>query len=466
MGDKDYDIVVVGGGPGGYSAAIRARQLGLSVVIVEAEKLGGICLNWGCIPTKALLGNAETWELLSGLEASGIRVDGAGFDWGKIIANSREVADKLSIGIDYLMKKNGVEVRNGAGRLSPLGHVEVVDSKGEKFEEIQSENIIISTGSKPRSLPGIDIDGELILSSRHAMELTSCPTSIVIIGGGAIGVEFAYFFNAFGCAVTLLESENQLLPREDPEVANLLEVLFRNKGIDVKTGVKVKSLEVIDNNACLNCSIGDQKKIISAEKVLMAVGVEGNSNGIGLEALGIRKNSDLIQVNERQQTSVDGIWAIGDVAGAPQLAHAAVAEGIAAVEFISGRERAPVNRGNIPTCVYSQPQVASTGLSEPDALDQDVDVKIGRFPFKASGKAQASGNTDGFIKLVFGAEYGELLGGTIIGHGATELIAEVVLAINMEATYEELLWTIHAHPTLSEVVMEAAGAAFDEAINI
>ena len=466
MGDKGYDIVVVGGGPGGYSAAIRARQLGLSVVIVEKEKLGGICLNWGCIPTKALLGNAETWELLSGLEASGIRVDGASFDWGKIIANSREVADKLSIGIDYLMKKNGVEVRNGLGRLSPLGHVEVVDSKGEKFEDIQSENIIISTGSKPRSLPGIDIDGELILSSRHAMELTSCPTSIVIIGGGAIGVEFAYFFNAFGCAVTLLESENQLLPREDPEVANLLEVSFRNKGIDVKTGVKVRNLEVIDNNACLNCSFGEQKKILSAEKVLMAVGVEGHSNGIGLEALGIRKNSDLIQVNERQQTSVDGIWAIGDVAGAPQLAHAAVAEGIAAVEFISGRERAPVNRGNIPTCVYSQPQVASTGLSEPNALDQDVEVKIGRFPFKASGKAQASGNTDGFIKLVFGAEYGELLGGTIIGHGATELIAEVVLAINMEATYEELLWTIHAHPTLSEVVMEAAGAAFDEAINI
>jgi len=466
VGDKDYDIVVVGGGPGGYSAAIRARQLGLSVVIVEKEKLGGICLNWGCIPTKALLGNAETWELLSELEASGIRVDGASFDWGKIIANSREVADKLSIGIDYLMKKNGVEVRNGLGRLSPLGHVEVVDSKGEKFEDIQSENIIISTGSKPRSLSGIDIDGELILSSRHAMELTSCPTSIVIIGGGAIGVEFAYFFNAFGCAVTLLESENQLLPREDPEVANLLEVSFRNKGIDVKTGVKVKSLEVIDNNACLNCSFGEQKKILSAEKVLMAVGVEGHSNGIGLEALGIRKNSDLIQVNERQQTSVDGIWAIGDVAGAPQLAHAAVAEGIAAVEFISGRERAPINRGNIPTCVYSQPQVASTGLSEPNALDQDIEVKIGRFPFKASGKAQASGNTDGFIKLVFGAEYGELLGGTIIGHGATELIAEVVLAINMEATYEELLWTIHAHPTLSEVVMEAAGAAFDEAINI
>ena len=288
----------------------------------------------------------------------------------------------------------------------------------------------------------------------------------MIVGGGAIGVEFAYFFNAFGCSVTLLESENQLLPREDPEVAKLLEELYRKKGIEIKTGVSVKEVEIIDDVPFLKYIAGEKENILSAEKVLMAVGVEGLSDGIGLEALGVRKNRDTIQVNERQQTSVDGIWAIGDVAGAPQLAHAAVAEGIAAVEFIAGRERPPINRENIPNCVYSQPQVASTGLSEAKALDLGIEIKVGRFPFEASGKAQASRNTDGFVKLIFGARYGELLGGSIIGHGATELIAEVTLAISMEATYEELMWTIHAHPTLSEMVMEAAGDAFDEAINI
>ena len=466
MGDKDCDLVILGGGPGGYSAAIRARQLGLSVVLVEKEKLGGVCLNWGCIPTKALLNSAETWEILQGIDSRGIVVDKATFDWNKMIANSREVSEKLSSGIVYLMKKNEVEVYKGVGRISPLGHVEVSDSKGEKISVIRSQNIIISTGSRPRSLPDIDIDGELVLSSRHAMELTECPNSLAIIGAGAIGIEFAYFFNSFGCNVTLLESANQLLPREDPEVADLLADLLGKKGIDIITGVKVSGLEIIGDKGCLSFGRGGKEKTLSVDKVLMAVGVEGLSEGIGLEALGVRKNNDLIEVNERQQTSVNGIWAIGDVAGAPQLAHAAVAEGIAAVEFISGRKRPPVNRQNIPNCIYSQPQVASTGLSEALALSRGIKVKIGRFPFQASGKALASGHTDGFVKLIFGSEYGELLGGTIIGFGATELIAEVSLAINMEATYEELLWTIHAHPTLSEVVMEAAGAAFDEAINI
>lgn len=466
MGNTDFDLVIIGGGPGGYSAAVRARQLGLSVVIVENEKLGGVCLNWGCIPTKALLGNAEIWELIENAESIGIKIDDSSFDWTRIIANSREVAGKLSVGIDHLMKKNGVEIRKGLGRISPLGHVEVVDPNGENMFAIHSAQIIISTGSRPRSLPGINIDGVSVLSSRHAMELTLCPASIVIVGGGAIGVEFAYFFNAFGCSVTLLESENQLLPREDPEVAKLLEELYRKKGIEIKTGVSVKEVEIIDDVPFLKYIAGEKENILSAEKVLMAVGVEGLSDGIGLEALGVRKNRDTIQVNERQQTSVDGIWAIGDVAGAPQLAHAAVAEGIAAVEFIAGRERPPINRENIPNCVYSQPQVASTGLSEAKALDLGIEIKVGRFPFEASGKAQASRNTDGFVKLIFGARYGELLGGSIIGHGATELIAEVTLAISMEATYEELMWTIHAHPTLSEMVMEAAGDAFDEAINI
>ena len=466
MGNKDFDLVIIGGGPGGYSAAVRARQLGLSVVIVENDKLGGVCLNWGCIPTKALLGNAEIWELIESAESVGFKVGDSSFDWTKIIANSREVAGKLSAGIDFLMKKNGVEIRKGFGRISPLGHVEVVDSNGDNTFGIQSGQIIISTGSRPRSIPGVTIDGTSVLSSRHAMELTSCPKSIVIVGGGAIGVEFAYFFNAFGCLVTLLESENQLLPREDPEVAKLLEELYSKKGIEIKTGVSVKEVEIIDDVPSLKYTEGEQENILSAEKVLMAVGVEGLSDGIGLEALGVRKNRDTIQVNERQQTSVDRIWAIGDVAGAPQLAHAAVAEGIAAVEFIAGRERPPINRENIPNCVYSQPQVASTGLSEVKALDLGIAIKVGRFPFEASGKAQASRNTNGFVKLIFGAQYGELLGGSIIGHGATELIAEVALAISMEATYEELMWTVHAHPTLSEMVMEAAGVAFDEAINI
>ncbi|MFT5086730.1 MAG: dihydrolipoamide dehydrogenase [Candidatus Latescibacterota bacterium] len=464
--DQNYDIVVIGGGPGGYTAAVRARQLGLKAVVVERETLGGICLNWGCIPTKALLRQAEVWRLIGRANEFGLAVEGATFDWQKIIARSRSTAEKLARGVAYLMKKNEVEVIKGSGRITPTRQVEVRDEQNKIKATIKAEHILIATGSRPRSLPGIEIDGTNIITSREAMALDAAPRSLAIVGAGAIGVEFAYFFNAFGVEVTLVEGLEQILPREDEEVAKALSESLVKQGIRIEVGARIDGVDTNKKGSTLRYAHGGKQHSLSVDKVLMAVGVSGNSEALGLEALGLRVKAGLIEVDGRMQTNIPGIWAIGDVAGPPQLAHMAANEGIAAVEFMAAHQRPPVDRAIVPSCIYCQPQVASVGLSEKEALEQGLDIKVGRFPFAASGKALATGESEGFVKLVFGAKYGELLGGTIVGAEATELIAELALALKLEATYEELLFTIHAHPTLSEAVMEAAGEAFGEAINI
>lgn len=461
-----YDLVVIGGGPGGYTAAVRASQLGMRVALVERETLGGVCLNWGCIPTKALLKQAELWSQLSRGEEFGFALSDARFDWQKVVARSRDTADGLAQGVAYLMKKNGVEVYAGMGRVTPLRSVEVRDGEDAVVHVLEASQILIATGSTPRSLPGIEIDGERIISSRQAMVLESLPSDILIVGAGAIGVEFAYFFNAFGSRVTLLESLPQILPREDGEAAEALRASLERQGVAIETDARVQGVQVESDGVHVDFETPAGKTEATVERVLMAVGVSAQSAGLGLEALGVRMRAGAIEVDERQQTSVEGIWAIGDVAGPPQLAHVASAEGIAAVEFMAGRSRPGVDRSAVPSCIYSHPQVASVGMSEEQAREEGIEINVGRFPFAASGKARAAGETEGFVKLVFGSRYGELLGGVVVGAEATELVGELALGLRLEATYEELLHTIHAHPTMAEGIMEAAGEAFGEAINI
>ena len=466
--EKEHDLVVIGSGPGGYTAAIRAAQLGMSVAIVEAERpLGGVCLNWGCIPTKALLKQAEMYRLFQRADEFGLSVENLSFDWKKIIERSREVAGGLAAGVEYLMEKNSVEVIKGRGRITPTRQIDVQTESGHS-KRLAPKNILIATGSSPQSIPGVRIDGVNVVSSKEAMVEDKLPKSIAIIGAGAIGVEFAYFFNSFGSKVTLIEALDQVLPREDAEIAQMLAQSLGEQGIDVRTGVRVEGVGRKGKSKVMQVRIVAEvdEEVISVEKVLMAVGVVGNASELGLEAAGIRRHKAGIEVNGRLETSVKGIYAIGDVIGPPQLAHAASAEGIAAVEFMAGHERDEIDYSNIPSCTYCQPQVASVGLTEAQAKEADHDVKVGRFPFAASGKARAVGETDGLVKLVFDAKHGEVLGASIIGSEATELIAEIGLARTVEATYEELLKTVHAHPTLSESVMEAAGVAFGEGISI
>ena len=468
-----YDVVVIGGGPGGYSAAIRARQLGLKAALVEDAELGGTCLNWGCIPTKALLKQAEVYQLFLRAEEFGLRVDEPTVDWDAVIGRSRQVAEQLSKGVAYLMQKNQVEVFAGRGRLTPSRQVAVEDRDGEVVAELEAAHVVLATGGRPKSIPGVEFDGERIIASREAMIVAKQPASLAIIGAGAIGVEFAYFYRAFGSKVLLLEALPQVLPREDEEIAAGLAESLGQQGVEVVTGARVEEVKRQKRGVALRYrtsassveSGGEEEQRRRVDYVLVATGVQGNIEGLGLEALGIRTRDGAIVVDERMQTSAKGIYAIGDVAGPPLLAHAAAQEGIAAVEFIAGRDRPTLDPNQVPNCIYCQPQVASVGLSESQAREAGYDVKVGRFPFAASGKGQAAGETEGLVKLVFDARYGELLGGAILGAEATELIAELTLALRLEATYEELLLTSHAHPTLSEAVMEAAGQAFGEAIN-
>ncbi|MEE2658994.1 MAG: dihydrolipoyl dehydrogenase [Candidatus Latescibacterota bacterium] len=468
---RGHDLIVIGGGPGGYTAAIRGAQLGWEVALVESEpQLGGICLNWGCIPTKSLLKQAELFRLMQRAGEFGLKASHVGFDWDKLIARSREVSLRMAGGVAQLMKKNRINVFSGWGRLTPDRQVEVATERNSEGGSIlASEHILLATGSRPRSLPGIDIDGEIVISSKQAMVLPRRPKSIVIIGAGASGIEFAYFFNAFGAHVTLLEADSQILPGEDEDVAAVLVKSLRGQGIEVKTGVRVRGVKKVAakvKRASVIYSEGGSEHSATGEIVLMAVGVEANVEDLGFAALGLATRKGVLPVNGRFETRVRGVYAIGDLIGGPQLAHSAAAEAVAAVGLMAGEGEQEVDAMQIPRLVYCQPQVASVGLTEREARAQSLEVKVGKFPFIASGKAWATGETEGFAKLIFGTRYGELLGAAAIGSEATELIAEAGLALMQEVTYEELLATVHAHPTLSEAWPEAAGAAFGMALNI
>lgn len=465
---KHYEIAVLGGGPGGYVAAIRAGQLGFKTVVIDKDKLGGICLNWGCIPTKSLLKNAEIFDTISNHgKEFGIYAKDLSFNFNEIIKRSRDISDKITKNVELLVKKNKVDRIKGFGILSSKNQIDIHDESNKLVESITADKIIIATGARPRSLDSIPVDKKNIITSTEAMNLADQPGELIIIGAGAIGIEFAYFYSVLGTKVTVIEMMANILPIEDEEVSKSLEKNLKKRGIEIFTKSTVEKAEVKGKRVKVTISQDGKKKVLEADKVLSAIGVTGNVEGMGLEKLGIELYKNHIKVNkETYETNVAGIYAIGDVIGPPWLAHVASAEGIHCVERFKGIKNPPVDYDNIPGCTYCQPQVASVGLTEKKARELGYDLKIGKFPFMASGKAFAVGEREGFVKLIFDAKYGELLGGHIIGSEATELIAEVALARAMEATGHSIIKTVHAHPTLSESVMEAAAQAYGEAIHI
>ena len=464
MPERQFDLLVIGGGPGGYVAAIRAAQLGLKTAVIERDQLGGVCLNWGCIPTKALLKNAEVYTQFKHAGEWGISYKDLTFDFSKIIQRSRNVAKINSKGIEYLFKKNKIEHIAGFGKLLGNGKVDV-SNDGKSQEIISAKHIIIATGARPRSLPNITIDRKQIITSSEAMSLPSLPKSMVIIGAGAIGVEFAYFYNAFGTKVTLVEMMPNILPIEDKELSKLLESNFKKSGIEILTEAKVESVTT-GKEVKVTVAAKDGKKELIADVTLMAVGVQGNVENMGLETVGVKVEKGWIQVDDFGKTNIPGVYAIGDVAGPPWLAHVASKEGIICIDSIAGKNPQPIDYENIPGCTYCQPQVASVGMTEERAIVAGYQIKVGRFPFTASGKARAIGETDGLVKLIFDAKYGELLGAHILGSEATEMIAELGVAKSLETTASGIYNTIHAHPTLSEAIMEAAEQAYGHAIHI
>jgi len=464
MAEKQFDVTVIGGGPGGYVAAIRAAQLGMRVGLVERDRLGGICLNWGCIPSKALLKSAELYNSFKKAGEFGFSFTDLKFDFTKIIKRSRDVADRVSKGVEYLMKKNKIEVMSGTAKMTGKNSIEV-SKDGKVTDTIKTKFTLLATGGRPRSIPGVTIDRKKVITSTEAMTLPELPKSMLVIGGGAIGIEFAYFYNSLGTKVTVLEMLPSVLPKEDKEITKLLESSLKKQGIEILTNAKVESV-VVGNDVTMKVSTKDGMQELKGDVALMAVGVQGNVEDLGLEALGVKVDKGAIIVDKFGKTSVEGIDAIGDVSGAPWLAHAASHQGIVAAEHLAGKSMHGFDRTNIPSCTYCQPQVASVGMTEEAAIASGHKIKVGRFPFRPLGKAMAIGETEGIVKLVFDEKYGELLGAHIIGSEATELIAELVLARALESTNEELFRTMHAHPTLSEAIMEAAGDAFGQAINI
>jgi dihydrolipoamide dehydrogenase len=459
-----YDLVVIGGGPAGYAAAIRAGQLGKKVACVEKERPGGTCLNWGCIPSKALLKSAELYSKIQHSEDFGISVGSVDYDFGKIIGRSRTVADNMAKGIGFLFKKNKVDHFIGTGQVMVPGMVEVKDGK-DSGEILSTEKVLIATGCKARTLPDLEVDGEKVMTSREALVMKKQPKSIVIVGAGAIGAEFAYFLNAFGTKVTLVEMLDQVLPVEDDEVAKVVERSFKQSGIDCRVSTKVENIKVGKNGVSLDLIKGDSKESLKVDSLLLAIGVVANTHDLLSPKVQLEMDRGYITVNENYESSVPGVYAAGDIIGPPWLAHVATYEAVQAVQGMFGHGKAK-RVGHFPGCTYCLPQVASIGKTEKALKEEGIAYKVGKFPFQASGKAVASNTSEGFVKLLVGEQYGEVLGAHIVGADATEMIAEYGLALQLEATAEDIHHTIHAHPTMSEAMMEAAAAVFGEAIHI
>ncbi len=460
-----YDIIVLGSGPGGYVAAIRASQLGLKTAIIEKENLGGICLNWGCIPTKALLKSAQVFEYLKHAEDYGLSVENPDKDFTKVVKRSRDVAKGMSNGITFLMKKNKIDVINGFGKVKPGKKIDVTDADG-KVTEYSAQHIVIATGARSRELPALPQDGKKIIGYREALALPEQPKKIVIVGSGAIGVEFAYFYNAMGTEVTVVEYLPRIVPVEDAAVSKQLEKSFKKLGIKVMTSSEVTGVDTSGKGIKATVKTKKGEDILEADLVLSAVGIKTNIENIGLEDVGIVVDRDKVLVNDFYQTNIPGYYAIGDITPGPALAHVASAEGILCVEKIAGQHVEAIDYGNIPGCTYCSPEIASVGMTEQQAKDAGYDIKVGNFPFSASGKASAAGTKDGFVKVIFDAKYGEWLGCHMIGAGVTDMIAEAVLGRKLETTGHEVLKAIHPHPTMSEAVMEAVAAAYGEVIHL
>lgn len=465
MAEK-FDLVVIGSGPGGYVAAIRAAQLGLKTAVIEKAELGGVCLNWGCIPTKALIHSATLLNHVKHAGDFGINAADVSVDFAKVIKHSRTTAARLSKGIEFLFRKNKITTIQGHGRLSAKGKIDVM-APDKSVQTIEATNIVIATGARARAIPGVAFDGQTVISAREAMILEKIPESLVIIGAGAIGVEFAYFYASMGAKVTLIEMLPHILPIEDKEVVDVVAKAFKKMGIEILADTKVEKVEKSAKGVKISVTGKEGAKTIEGNKALVAIGVQGNSEDLGLEKLGVKVDRGFIQVDKKTyKTNIDGIYAIGDIIGPPWLAHVASAEGIAAVEIIAGHEHVAVDYDNVPGCTYCQPQVASMGLTEEKAKEKGREIKVGRFPLRANGKSLAMGESEGFVKLIFDAQYGELIGAHIVGAEATELLAELNVAKALETTASELMHTMHAHPTVSEAVKEAAEDAFGQAIHI
>lgn len=461
----NYDLIVIGSGPGGYVAAIRASQLGLKTAIVERESLGGICLNWGCIPTKALIKSANVFEYLKHAQDYGITVSGSSADFGGIVKRSREVANAMSRGVQFLMKKNKIDVIMGTAKVAPGKKVAVTDTSG-KSTEYTANNIIIATGGRSKDLPTVKQDGKKIIGYREAMSLPEKPATMVIVGAGAIGCEFAYFYNALGTKVTVVEFMPRMVPVEDEEISKELEKSFKKQGIITMTNSAVEKVDTSGNGCKVTVKTPQGVQTIDCDIVLSAAGVATNIEKIGLEETGIKTDKGKVTVDDFYRTNVAGYFAIGDIVHGPALAHVASAEGIICVEKIAGKNPEPLDYNNLPGCTYCSPEIASVGFTEKTATEAGYQIKVGKFPFSASGKAKAAGAPEGFVKLIFDAKYGEFLGAHMIGANVTELIAECVVARKLETTGHEIIKSVHPHPTMSEAVMEAAAAAYGEVIHL
>ncbi len=460
-----YDVIVIGSGPGGYVAAIRASQLGMKTAVVERESLGGVCLNWGCIPTKALLKSAEVMNYLHHAEEYGLHAEGVSHDFGKVIARSRGVAEGMSKGVNFLFRKNKIDAIMGDGSVTVDRKVKVTSADGQ-VTLYEAKHIILATGSRARSLPHIPIDGKKIIGYREAMTLPGQPASMIVMGSGAIGMEFAYFYHSMGTKVTVVEFLDNVLPREDEEVSSQMARIYKKMGIDIMTSAEVTAVDTSGDGIKATIKTKKGEEVLQADVLLSAVGIVANIENLGLGNLGVKTERGKVVVDEFYRTSAPGIYAIGDMTEGPALAHVASHEGIICVEKISGMDIEPLDYDNIPSCTYCQPEVASVGLTEKQAKEKGYEVKVGKFPFSASGKAAASGKKDGFVKVIFDAKYGEFLGAHMIGANVTEMIAEVVVARKLETTAHQIINAVHPHPTMSEAVMEAAAAAYDEVIHL